>query len=99
MASQKHWVICDRCGVAYRNSVMKEQWDGLIVDPGCFEHRHPQDLVRGMKDDTRALGYVRPDDADNSNAGIDGSVCNLTNSAAVAGIGVAGCAVAGRDQL
>lgn len=42
--------ICDQCGFKYKFSDLKKQWDDLIVCRKCFEHRHPQDFVRGVKD-------------------------------------------------
>ena len=36
------------------------RWDGAMVDAACFEPRHPQDFVRGLKE-SHALPYTRPD--------------------------------------
>lgn len=30
--------------------MMRKRWDGAFVDDKCFEMRHPQDYVRGVKD-------------------------------------------------
>jgi len=38
-------------------------WNGLVVDPACFEIRHPQDYVRGRKDE-QAVDEPRPDHDD-----------------------------------
>lgn len=47
-------VICDRCGAKYKRSECKKEWDKLLVCKyGCWEPRHPQDFVRGVKDDQR----------------------------------------------
>ena len=56
-----HWVTCDRCGFTYRNSVMRQEWTGLVVCPQDFEMRHPQDFVRSVQEDTSAKGHVRSD--------------------------------------
>lgn len=55
-----HWMICDRCGFSYRASQMLQTWDGLWVCEADFETRHPQDFVRGRKDQIAAQP-VRPE--------------------------------------
>lgn len=59
-----HWVICDRCGFAYRASEIKKTWDGLAVCAADWEPRHPQDLVRGRADRITPSGPVRPETED-----------------------------------
>jgi hypothetical protein len=56
-----YWMICDRCGGAYRKSGMAEEWTGLwVCTSGCFETRHPQDFVTGVDDDV-SVPVARPD--------------------------------------
>jgi hypothetical protein len=43
---------CDRCGKPFKASQLKHTWDGLYVCARDWEPRHPQDYVRGVKDDT-----------------------------------------------
>lgn len=43
-------IICDRCAVKYKASEAKQEWDGLIVCPKCWESRHPQDFIRVRTD-------------------------------------------------
>ncbi len=43
--------ICDRCGEKYKASKLQLEWDNLFVCKRCFEVRHPQDFVRGIRDD------------------------------------------------
>jgi hypothetical protein len=55
--SGKWLVICDRCGFKRLSDQVTKTWDNLIVckpavKEGCFEHRHPQDFVRAVPDDT-----------------------------------------------
>ena len=58
----------DRTGFPQRAERTKKEWTGLIVDENVWEPRHPQDLVKGVKDvqsvpDARPLGpnqYVGP---------------------------------------
>jgi hypothetical protein len=46
------WRIDERPGFAFAPSEPAKEWDGTIVDRGDFEARHPQDFVRGRRDDT-----------------------------------------------
>lgn len=43
---------CDRCGFDYHADQMKKEWNGLRVCKSCWEPRHPQEFVRGRKDDS-----------------------------------------------
>lgn len=40
------YVSCDVCSKQIYASESRKRWDGLIVCPDDFEHRHPQDLIR-----------------------------------------------------
>lgn len=60
--------ICDRCGFKYLNTQTRKEWTGLMVCFGagtnaCWEPQHPQDFVRGVKDN-EAVPDPRPDSAD-----------------------------------
>jgi hypothetical protein len=44
------WRICDVCGFQRRASATFKRWDGLMVCAEDWEPRHPQDFVRGKKD-------------------------------------------------
>lgn len=57
------WRICDRCGFKYRASQTTLTWDGLYVCNDDFETRHPQDFVRGRKDNQNVPG-ARPEPLD-----------------------------------
>lgn len=86
--SNQHWVECDRCGFDFRVEDVTTDWQGLVVcKRHCLESRHPQDFVRGVKDDTSPVGPTRPTAPQESNP--------CSTLAAVAGIAIAGCAVAG----
>lgn len=54
------WRICDRCGFKYRSSQTYRTWDGLYVCHEDFETRHPQDFVRGRKDN-QVAPHPRPE--------------------------------------
>jgi hypothetical protein len=42
---------CQRCGRTRYASEIRKEWTGLRVCDGCWDPRHPQDFVRGVKDD------------------------------------------------
>ena len=58
-----YWVICDRCGFQYKNDELKKEWTGLMVCAPCFEHRHPQEMIRPIPDQF-PLPYSRPEKYD-----------------------------------
>ena len=86
--SGDHWVRCDVCDLVYRNKDMMQRWDNAVVCKQDYEPRHPQDLIRGVKDDVSPKGFIRPDSVTEKN------LC--TTSIAVSGLAITGCAVAGR---
>lgn len=55
--------ICDRCGHKYKGSELKKTWDGLMVCEYDYEPRHPQDFVKGVKDDM-STPYTRAEATD-----------------------------------
>ena len=60
----KWLVICDRCGLKKTNDQVQKEWTGLMVcKETCFEHRHPQDFVKG-RSDSQKVPFVRPEPAD-----------------------------------
>jgi hypothetical protein len=61
-------VVCDRCGFDYWDHQTRTEWNGLRTcrGPGtnnCFEHRHPQDRVRAVRD-RQAPAWTRPEPTD-----------------------------------
>lgn len=52
--------ICDRTGFKVRAEDTRQEWNGQIVDKRVFERRHPQDFVKGRRDDV-AVPNPRPD--------------------------------------
>ena len=48
--SRDFWRVCDVCGFQYRSSQTRKRWDGLWTCLPDFEERHPQDFVRGGRD-------------------------------------------------
>ncbi len=59
-----YWVTDDRTGFSMRSSEMTEEWTGYVVHKDEWEPRHPQDFVRGVKDNISPSGAVRPEDED-----------------------------------
>jgi len=43
-------VTCDVCSKKIKAHEAKQRWDGFIVCPEDFEHRHPQDFVKAHTD-------------------------------------------------
>jgi hypothetical protein len=60
--------VCDRCGFQYKASELKKTWDGLMVCPKDYEPRHPQDFVRGVKDD-QSVPWSKPEAPDSFTSG------------------------------
>ena len=94
-------VICDRCGSKYKAHQVATEWTGLLVcrGPGtknCYDHRNPQDFVRSRKD-TQKVPYTRPEPTPTYINEVAGD-CSICHSQAIAGIGTAGCMVAGLNS-
>lgn len=52
--------ICDRCGGDYHAHELRLEWTGLRTCVAhCWEERHPQDFVRGVKD-KQSPPWTRP---------------------------------------
>lgn len=79
---------CDVCGFSFKASELRLRWDGLMVCAGDWEMRHPQDLIKTVAP-TQAVPWTRPFSDE-----IIG-VCSLESVNSVAGIGIAGCMIAG----
>lgn len=81
-------VACYECGRKRKASYMKKHWQGYWVCPEHWEPRHPQDFVRAVKDDiTTAYTQVQND--------VFVIVCTWRGRQGVAGVGTAGCMIAG----
>ena len=48
----KWLALCQRCGEKHYNTQLKLEWTNLRVCGSCFEHRQPQDFVKGVKEST-----------------------------------------------
>ena len=81
--------VCEACGRVYKNTQLRQRWDGFLVCEDDWEPRQPQDFVRGVAD-YQAPPYTRPEQADQFVP-----VCTPNSISAYAGWGQAGCAIAG----
>lgn len=60
-------VICDRCGFEITSNEARHEWTGLIVCGECWEPRHEQDYVKGVRDHQN-VPFARPDPPDSFGA-------------------------------
>lgn len=89
--------ICDVCSIKVKASKTKQRWDGLIVCPNCFEHRHSQDFIK-VRQDKITVPFLRPRPTD---VFVDVTytatlTCTPISSFGISGIGISGCATAGK---
>lgn len=77
--------ICDRCGLEFKSSKLKKDWQGLMVDEKCHEQRHPQDLIR-THTDTSATPWARPEGDD-----VFIAACFIWGESAYADLGSSDC--------
>ena len=55
--------ICDECGFKFKASQLRKRWDGYMVCKDDWEIRHPQDSLRGRRDD-QSVPWSRPEGED-----------------------------------
>ena len=55
-----YWVVCDTCGFDYRVRETRLTWDNFLVCEKCWEPRHPQEYVRGIRD-KQSVPIARPE--------------------------------------
>jgi hypothetical protein len=48
LKSGDHNAWCDRCGFKFKASELRKEWQGFMVCSGCWEPRHPQELIRSV---------------------------------------------------
>jgi len=87
------WAICDVCSKKVKASKIKHRWDGLLVCPEDFEHRHPQDFIK-VRQDKITVPFLRPrpQDVFIEVTYLDTLTCTPTGRYAVADLGTANCA-------
>lgn len=83
--------ICDVCGRKVKSDELRKRWDGFMVCAEDWEPRHPLDFIR-VRGELLTVPYTRPESTDSF---IDGPQCTIESRQGVAGVGTAGCAMAG----
>jgi hypothetical protein len=82
--------VCSMCGRKFKASNMVRNWQGLWRCPTHNEPRQTQDYVRGIKD-IITPPWTQPPISD------DIQICTYNGLSAIAGVGIAGCMIAGRS--
>jgi hypothetical protein len=85
--------VCDRCGLDTSNLHLREEWNGLVVCEWCYEDKHPLLEPFIVPEEQYITSPMRP------RADIEAPECTVQGSLGVAGYGVAGCMVTGRENL
>lgn len=85
-------VICDVCGEKHKAEKLLTRWDGLKTCASCWEVRHPQELIRPIKE-RNSVPWTRPRPDD-----LQIYTCSISGINGVAGAGMAGCAVTASDN-
>lgn len=52
-------VCCDRCGLRYKSGDLRREWTGLRTCSDCYDAKHPQLNVRGVRD-PQSPPWARP---------------------------------------
>lgn len=61
--SGRHKFICDVDGMAYYSEDKRIKWDGAVVHKDNWEPRHPQELIKAVREDT-SIKDARPEAED-----------------------------------
>ena len=59
----RHKFVCDVDGMEYYSEDKRIRWDGAVVHKNNWEPRHPQDLIKAVKEDT-SIKDARPEQPD-----------------------------------
>lgn len=82
--------ICDVCGFEFKSGELQKNWQGLMVCKSDFEVRHPQELIRAVRDDS-STAWNRPEAPDEF---VNPTTCSLEGQQSTVDVGVAGCIIA-----
>ena len=83
--------FCDLCGRKQKSSRAMKTWQGLYVCAHHKEVRNPQDFLRGVKDN-QSVPWTRPEKVPET---FVGGFCTIQGRQGIAGVGIAGCMIAG----
>ena len=65
--SGSHWAECERCTFDRRKEDLTQEWNGRwVCKDGCYEKRHPQDLIRVRGDEQAVNEPINPPDTTNT---------------------------------
>lgn len=84
--------VCYQCGRKRKASTLMRHWQGFYVCKEHWEPRQTQDFVRNIPD------VITPPWAQPMPADTFRQTCSLVGRQAVAGLGEAGCAIAGLND-
>lgn len=56
--------ICQRCGSKVHISEIRREWTSARVCRDCWDPRHPQEFVRGVRDRQQVPGGALPEPPD-----------------------------------
>lgn len=79
---------CSECGRKRKASELVKNWQGMWRCPEHNEARHPQEYVRAVPD-IQTPPWTQPQND------VFAAVCFPNDQTAIAGIGIAGCMIAG----
>lgn len=87
-----HWGMCDRCGFKYSDEQLEFEWTGVLTCQWCGDDQ-PEDMYPELYNriENTDIDNVRDEDQTVFDA------CTIFGHSAVAGMAIAGCAVAGRE--
>lgn len=81
-------VACSMCGRKRKASEMVKNWQGMWRCPEHNEPRHPQDFVRGVKDE-QTVPFTQ------NESETEATFCSLNGQSAIPGVGLPGCVIPG----
>lgn len=89
--------LCDVCGFKFKNTQLKERWDGLRVCADDWETRHPQEMIRPLPAE-KPLPWTRPEGSSDQFIVVDYTItlgCTIEGQFSQADTGTADCAIVG----
>lgn len=93
-----HNALCDRCQRKYKANQLKKEWTGWMVCDRCWEPRHPQEFLRGRKEN-ESVQWTRPDIVGTEDViTVDGKTLpqgGCTSPISIPGEATPGCAIPG----
>lgn len=81
--------VCSICGREFKASQLRKHWQGMYRCSDCWEPRHPQDFVKGVKDIQSPPWTQPPIDAFTV-------FCSFNGQSAIPGYAIPGCMIPGR---